>query len=85
MHVANKICMLAAIGVPIGLSTHGTPVGMQFFGPPGWDQVNLNLLSQLQNIFDPIPPPPNPSLCAGCTADVSVIPVGPMTTVHHSS
>lgn len=65
----------AAIGFPVGFSTHGTPVGMQLFGPPGWDSRVLNLALQMQKLFGEMPPPPNPSLCAGCSSVVSAIPV----------
>lgn len=48
---------------------------MQIFGPPGWDSNVLNLALQMQQLFGEFPAPPTPSICAGCTANVTAIPV----------
>ena len=50
-------------------------MGMQIFGPPGSDGMNLNLLRLVGPLFGETTPPPYPSLCDGCTANVTSIAV----------
>ena len=50
-------------------------MGMQVFGPPGSDGVNLSLLKLIGPLFGETQPPPFPSLCAGCTANVTTVEV----------
>lgn len=70
-----SIACAAAVGFPVGFSTEGTPVGMQIFGPPGSDGINLSLLRLVGEIFGETEPPPFPSLCNGCTANVTSVEV----------
>ena len=70
-----SVCLCAAGGFPIGFASSGAPIGMQVFGPPGYDGTVLSILSLLGPVFGETPAPPKPSLCAGCTANVAAIEV----------
>ena len=81
----QTVPMLLAVGAfPIGFGATGTPVGLMVGGPTGYDSTILSLLVQMDKLFGSFPAPPRTALCAGCTANVTNVPVSDLNLLSNS-
>jgi indoleacetamide hydrolase len=48
---------LPGISIPIGLSTHRLPIGMEIDGAPGHDRALLDLTRRVEAAVGALPPP----------------------------
>ncbi|MDR9838841.1 indoleacetamide hydrolase [Herbaspirillum huttiense] len=53
-----SIAGLPGISIPLGLSEHGLPVGLELDGPAGWDRRLLEVAACVEAILGTVPPPP---------------------------
>jgi indoleacetamide hydrolase len=53
----SSCAALPGITMPMGLSSHGLPMGLEMDGRPGEDVKLLDLAAQVSTVLGPIPPP----------------------------
>jgi mandelamide amidase len=48
---------LPGISIPVGLTGHGLPVGIEIDGAHGQDRELLDLARRVESVFDTVPAP----------------------------
>ena len=49
---------IPGLSLPVGLTSAGLPVGLEFDGPQGKDRNLLGIGLAVEELFGPLPPPP---------------------------
>ncbi|KAK9790121.1 hypothetical protein WJX73_005501 [Symbiochloris irregularis] len=71
-NTVDPIVGVPGLSIPIGLTTDGLPIGLQFQTRPGDDALLLQLGRKVEGLFAPTPPPPMVPACTGCKASVKL-------------